>query len=665
MTSQSFAPPPSGQTKQSLTTRFGYFLKSLRIGTKLNIGFGILVALTLLSAGVSYLGSDRATTQINRTDDVRVPMALVASTAQADLLRMLGDVRGYLALGDQAYRDSYNQSNQAFQADLAELESLLALSADPLSQSRLTELKTAYAQWSQLPDRLFELRNDQLDREPAYRILATDGVKLAGQVLIGINSMIGNQGLLEPSADNQARLQEMAQFQGTFAAMLSALRGYVTTRNRIFRQEYDVNLAANSQVWDRLQSKRGTLPASQVKLLDSVAQNREAFLQLPGQIFAILESDRWREDLYLFRTEAVPLAETMQNLLDKVTNDQQTLLKTELASGRQDLINANQIILGGGIFALLVGITMAYSARATIARPVRRLTRVAERIRAGDLEAQASVESGDEIGILAGTFNRMTSQLRQTLLQVRKEKKRADDLLEVVIPIGVELASEKDYNRLLEKMLLEAKSFCHASAGVLYLRTADDHLKYVILREDTQPIALGGTTGQEITAKPVPLYDKATGAPNERNLAALVALHGASLSVTNEDQITSYDLPVIGDSQQRLVQTPISCLAIPLKNSANQVLGVMQLINAQDPESGHFIPFDQNLQRMMESFSSLAVAALEAYTREQNLRQQIQQLRIEIDEVKRQKQVSEIVESDFFQHLQNRARALRERGQTG
>jgi len=122
---------------------------------------------------------------------------------------------------------------------------------------------------------------------------------------------------------------------------------------------------------------------------------------------------------------------------------------------------------------------------------------------------------------------------------------------------------------------------------------------------------------------------------------------------------------VIGDSQQRLVQTPISCLAIPLKNSANQVLGVMQLINAQDPESGHFIPFDQNLQRMMESFSSLAVAALEAYTREQNLRQQIQQLRIEIDEVKRQKQVSEIVESDFFQHLQNRARALRERGQTG
>jgi hypothetical protein len=63
----------------------------------------------------------------------------------------------------------------------------------------------------------------------------------------------------------------------------------------------------------------------------------------------------------------------------------------------------------------------------------------------------------------------------------------------------------------------------------------------------------------------------------------------------------------------------------------------------------------------MESFSSLAVAALEAYVREQRLRQEIQQLRIEIDEAKRQQQVSEIVDTDFFQDLQTRARAMRDR----
>ena len=55
------------------------------------------------------------------------------------------------------------------------------------------------------------------------------------------------------------------------------------------------------------------------------------------------------------------------------------------------------------------------------------------------------------------------------------------------------------------------------------------------------------------------------------------------------------------------------------------------------------------------------VAALEAYIREQSLRQEIRLLRIEIDESRRQKQVSEIVDTDFFQELQTKARTLRQR----
>ena len=66
----------------------------MNIARKLAVGFGLLVALTLSSAGVSYLGSRQATIKINTTGKVRVPIALDASSAQAN-------VRGYLALGNQ------------------------------------------------------------------------------------------------------------------------------------------------------------------------------------------------------------------------------------------------------------------------------------------------------------------------------------------------------------------------------------------------------------------------------------------------------------------------------------------------------------------------------------------------------------------------------------
>jgi nitrate/nitrite-specific signal transduction histidine kinase len=311
---------------------------------------------------------------------------------------------------------------------------------------------------------------------------------------------------------------------------------------------------------------------------------------------------------------------------------------------------------------VIFGLAMSFILRENIAGPVRRLTAVAELIRAGDLAALARVESKDEIGTLAETFNNMTGQLRRTLLQVRKEKKRADDLLNVVIPIGVDLASEKDFNRLLEKMLLEAKSFCRADAGTLYLRTEDKRLKYVIIRDDAQKIALGGTAGQEVPFAPLALYRK-DGAPNNRVLAVRAALDGASINIGNADDAKDFDFSSPSESRIYTDSYATSLLAIPLKNSEGQVLGVMQLMNAQDPDTKQIIPFDQNLQQMMESFSSLAVAALEAYIREQSLKQEIQQLRIEIDEVKRQKQVSEIVDTDFFQDLRAKARNLRNRGQ--
>jgi CHASE3 domain sensor protein len=628
------------------------WLKDLNIGHKLTLGFGILVLLIFVSAGVSYLGSGRATQEINRVTDVRAPTALDASRAQADLLLMLADVRGYLALGDQAYRESYAQSSQAFEEDLDRLYSQLQ-NLDETNIRRLIRLQIAYDQWVALPEPLFALRDDQLDREPAYRLLATDGIRYAGEVLIAINTLIELQGQQEPTAENLALLSDMAKFQGNFAAMLSALRGYVTTNNRIYRGEYEVNLVDNQNVWERLKDKYGALTSDQQELLNTISQNRAEFLNLPEKLFAQLEGEHAREDLYLFRTEVVPLADEMKLLLEGMTNDQQDRLTEDLATGRRDLTQTNTIIIGGGIFALLVGIAMAYVTRETIAGPVVRLTNVAERIREGDLHAQARVESRDEVGVLATTFNNMTTQLRMTLQQVRKEKRRADDLLEVVIPIGVELSTERDFNRLLEKMLVEAKDFCNADAGTLYLIEGNE-LRFVIVRNDSRNIAMGGTTGNPVNYPPLilntPMSDD-TPSIAYFAIATQVAMSGISSNIPRHDQKSM----IIGDYKIE------SLLTIPLKNSAGTVLGVLQLINAEDPETEAPIPFDQNLQQMMESFSSLAVAALEAYIREQALHRQIQELRIEIDQAKKERQVAEITESDYFQELRQKARELRSR----
>ncbi len=645
--------------------QFWQFFSDLKIGTKLTTIFSILVLFTSASVVISYLGSRQATTKIELTVRVRAPLAIRAARAQTNLLQMQADVRGYLALGDEIYRESYNRSNLEFLTALDELDELLTQHAEPETRHRLQEIRTQYARWSQWPERLFELRNDKVDREPAYRLLATDGMRFGGRVLIDIHSMIEEQGQRKATEANLALLQDMAEFQGNFSALMSALRNYVTTRNRIFKQyEYQANLTANQNTWETLRNKYSALTPNQQTLFDQIIENRKTFLSYPDQLFAIVEGDRYREDLYLFRTEAVPKADKMQALLSQMVERQQTLLQTELEQGQQSLDTANRIILVGGLVTLGLGFALGYITVGNIANPIRRLTQVAEQIHGGDLAAQAQVESRDEIGVLAKTFNSMTSRLRETLLQVRKEKQRADNLLEVVIPIGVELASEKDFNRLLEKMLLEAKTFCHADAGTLYLRTDEEQLRFVIVRNDSQDIAIGGTTGQAVNLEPLNLYDPVTGEPNHQQVATHVALTGDSVNIPDAAQEPGFGFGQRSAGEHATAYRVTSMLTIPLKNSADEVKGVMQLLNAQDPSDRQIVPFDQNLQQQMESFSLLAVAALEAYIREQSLRQEIQQLRIEIDQSKRQAQVSEIVETDFFQDLRAKARRMRRRSQS-
>ena len=125
----------------------------------------------------------------------------------------------------------------------------------------------------------------------------------------------------------------------------------------------------------------------------------------------------------------------------------------------------------------------------------------------GDLDARVQVESSDEIGTLAGAFNGMTGQLQGTLDQTRMEQKRAEDLLHVVIPIGVDLSAEKDFDRLLEKILVEAKNFCRVDSGILFLRTETDELEHVIVRNDKLAIGMDGSEGHKVSFTAVPLYD--------------------------------------------------------------------------------------------------------------------------------------------------------------
>jgi signal transduction histidine kinase/CHASE3 domain sensor protein/ActR/RegA family two-component response regulator len=432
------------------------------ISEKLTIGFGSLVLLTLVVVAISFLAGSQATSKIDRTSRVRAPRALAASEAQADLLRMLGDVRGYLALGDQTYRDAFDQSRRAFDSDLAKLE---RLTSGTSGGKRLATLERAYRSWRALPPQLFALRDDQLRREPALRILVNQATPLAAAVLVSTNDMIELQRQRKPTQANFDLLADLGNFDSSFLTMVAALRGYVTTQRLPFQFEYSSNRDINETAWEDINKSRGALEPAQRLELRKIARARPAFLRLPQRMFDVLSSEHAREDLFLFKTKAVPVAGTMRSVLAGLTSSEQRSLQVDLGSGRDALFSARWETLAGGLGVLALGIALALAIRAAIARPLLRLTGVAERIRAGDLEARADVESEDEIGTLATTFNSMTGQLATTVndLSVQNEYRAA------LHDTALGMIQRLDRDDLLEALVERAAQLLGTSHGYVYL----------------------------------------------------------------------------------------------------------------------------------------------------------------------------------------------------
>lgn len=637
----------------------------LRIGPKLTLGLATLIGLMLLITAVTLVASFDAIRKIGQANDTRVPIVTAVSQAQVNLLQMQANIHGYLALSRSEFRTDYNEARSQFEESLRQLERL-SDQMEPINQERLRQLRQAYTVWETQPEELFDLHDNRLQREPAYNALAIDGVLFGGRVLVQTKQLIDLQADQPLSPEMVDLLTDMARFQGSFAAMFSGLRNYVNTQDRRFRQEYDANRLLNDNDWRQLTRRELLLDQQQRQIMNNIRQDRADFFQLVEQeVLPILETNDGEEarlDLTRFRSELEPETESMLLLLTTIRDDEYALMVTDLQIGSVGLQQAQWQIVVVAVAAIIFSVGLGLILYGNIAVSIIRLTRTSQRIRDGDLDAVASVSSGDEIGILAQTFNQMTTRLRDTLHQVRRAKKRADDLLHVVIPIGVQLSFEEDFNRLLENILLEAKTFCQADAGTLYLRTEDDQLEFVIVRNDSQNLALGGTTGKAVPYDPLPLYDEA-GQPRTENVVTQVVLSGEVSNLENvyEQTTTTFTGPQLFD--QEIGYHVVSMLTLPLRGRDGDVKGALQLLNAKEPGSDKVIPFDRNLQQMMESFSSLATAALEGYIREQSLRQEIQLLRIEIDEAKLQQQVKETVETDFFQALQAKAQDIRQRRQ--
>lgn len=206
-----------------------------------------------------------------------------------------------------------------------------------------------------------------------------------------------------------------------------------------------------------------------------------------------------------------------------------------------------------------------------------------------------------------------------------------------LINIGIALSDEREMDKLLEMIVDEARKYTNSDAGSLYI-IEGNFMKFVVAQNDTLDKKIG-IDSRKASFKPFNLpIDK-------KSLAGYVAVTGSPLILDDVyliSDISEYKFNMEFDKRNNYRSK--SMLILPLLDSNNNIIGVLQLINRLSNDS-YVIPFDPN------SIKNIQCLALQASVAIKNAQKNIELKKAHLNTLLRLSIAGEYREDEHGEHV--------------
>lgn len=398
-------------------------LRDWSIGTKLLLGFGLIFLFIIGLAAISLSGLlsvqravNNALTEGLRIQDLgnRIQNDLTDARRQEQAFLLHWQEEGYQNAVN-AYLIPHGNHITDIRQAIDDLDSLTTDQKYPLFvplNPKLTELSTALITYRNEFNAATNLLQDRGTEDSG----AIGEMENAGQALLSEANSLAQPELLTLSL--QLQLSE---------------KNYRVQGDQRYRDEVNLLL---KQLRAALAGVEGPAAQSLTLVLDDYEAAFAELARLDAEI-----SDHTQQ--YTTAAEAIqPLALDIAASGTEFANEQLLSVTDSAQRARAGLIVAVLV-------SVALGGLLSFSLARQISRPVRELTNMALEIERGNLQAQARIESGDEIGTLARTFNSMTARLRQTLEGLEQRVAERTRALAASAEVSRRLSTILDQNQLV------------------------------------------------------------------------------------------------------------------------------------------------------------------------------------------------------------------------
>jgi HD-GYP domain-containing protein (c-di-GMP phosphodiesterase class II) len=182
--------------------------------------------------------------------------------------------------------------------------------------------------------------------------------------------------------------------------------------------------------------------------------------------------------------------------------------------------------------------------------------------------------------------------------------------LEKLTELSVELSTSRDIPLLLERILQTARSITLADGGTLYRTVEEENsLCFYISINDSLGMHQGGSSKNQISIPNIPLTNQ-DGSQNLNAVSAYAANTRKSVNIPDVYQAEGFNFSGMRMFDEKYGYHSQSFLTVPMQDHEGELVGVLQLVNAIDPETGKPHPFSETDQYFIEALASQAAIAI-------------------------------------------------------
>ena len=368
--------------------------------------------------------------RISKTHKSAIHASEYLITRSKDLAKLIVDMetgqRGFIITGKEDFLEPFEAANKKFDELLKVLRENLGGQSKYLGM--LEKVEHLRYQWMEAAGKP-EIKARRLVNETEVSLKTIDGMILEGkgkQILDKIREVVSTMTDDFKKADRKDELILITQISKDIVDSETGERGFLLAGKDRFLEPYYDGQASFSR---------------HVKELEKILQVDKVNLERLGDVRSLYEdwlvkaakpeihtrkmyekNPQSMDDIAVLLSEGTgkKIIDELRKVIDEFTDDLTNDINREFSQSQQRVIFAKFISMAVGGGGILLSLIIAIILGRAIIDPIRMLTEGTIIIGRGDLDHKIILKSKDELGVLAGSFNKMTEDLG----------KSKDDLIE-------------------------------------------------------------------------------------------------------------------------------------------------------------------------------------------------------------------------------------------